>query len=87
MGFDFHPVTVHAQRRSNTLLTIDGKPALDHMHHFAVMRHRNRPRRIDCPGHIVLVNDPTRDRHYTLAVNRGDMRARQADQGGGDLQT
>ena len=62
------------------------KTALDDVDDLTVVGDGDRSGGIHGAADIILVDDAPGDAHHAAAVDRGDMRARQADQGGGDLQ-
>ena len=68
-------------------LAIDGETALDDVDDLPVMRDGHSPGCFHCPQDIILVNRPPGDSHNSTAVYRSDMRASQADQSRGDLET
>ena len=76
MRFHFEPEPDHAKRVFDAILPIDHETARDDMQHFAVLRNRNRPRRIEGAFHVIgfdaALAAPGRD--YAAAVDGRNVR-------------
>ena len=62
------------------------KAALENVDDFAVVGDGDGLGGVEGARHVILVDHPARDTHHAAAVDRGNVAAGQADQGGGDLQ-
>ena len=87
VGFHFQAVAVHADGRADAILPIHDEAALDDVDDFAVVGDGDGLGGIQGAGHIILVDHAAGNAHHAAAVDRGNVRAGQADQGRGDFQT
>ena len=87
VSFHFKFIAVHSNWSPHAFLSIDRDAALNDMYDLAVMRNGNRLRLFKCARNIHRINNSAGDTGRAAAVDRGYMRARQADQSGRDLHT
>ncbi len=87
VGLHLQPEAVHAQRLADALLPVHDEAARDDVQHFAPVRDGDGLGRIQRPVDIVLLDAvaAAADAHHPAAVDRGHMRAGQADKGRADL--
>src|SRR4030042_3302179 len=79
--FYFKTITVHADGRPDSALSIDRETALDDMDNFAIVRNGDGTRRFERPGDIVVIDHLSRYPYDALGVDRGHVRSCQTDEG------
>jgi hypothetical protein len=86
MRFHLEAIAMHPFRIANTILSIDGEAALDHMNDLAIVRNGDSTRLIQSMDNIILLDRISIHSHRAAAIYRGNMRASHAHQSRRDLQ-
>ncbi len=71
---------------ADAVLPVHDEAALDDVDDLAVVGDGDGLGGVQGAGDVVLIDHPARNAHHAPAVDRGNVRAGQADQGRGDLQ-